>query len=64
LDEPLQKEKAAFIDRITPDANKWFLNVKNVHFKKYEKTVKWDESYTQLYHPIEDEDSKVQISGR
>ena len=60
----MAKEKAAFIDRVTPNTDKWKLKVNNVHFKKYESAIKWDEPEVQLYHPIEEEDSKVQISGR
>ena len=64
IEEPREKKKAIFIDKITPNTNKWQLKVKNLYLREYENQLRWDQDEVQLYHPIEDEDSKVLISGR
>ena len=64
IEEPREQEKAVFIDRITPNKQKWRLKVKNLYLRQYEKALQWDENEVQLYHPLEEEDSKVHISGK
>ena len=38
--------------------------MKNLYLREYENQLRWDQDEVQLYHPIEEEDSKVVISGK
>ena len=42
----------------------WKLKFTAGYRRKYEGTLKWDEDEIQLYHPIEEEFSKVHVSGK
>ena len=60
----MAKDQAAFIDKTNINMKGWKLKFTAGYRRKYEGTLKWDEEEIQHSHPIEEEFSKVHVSGK